>query len=158
MKSFANIFKGFAAIAVMALALVSCSKQKSEEYTVVGDWKAEYATQKTYANGVLTSEEIHYIDDDVMLVSVNADGTAQVITYEKGDIDADVEVMNWTLEGNVLKLVNAAEPEYVTVVTVNFHSPDLVTWEFALGEETGDTNGDGVTEREIASYTMSRVK
>ena len=85
MKRFVNIFKGFAAIAVMAFAFVSCSKQKSEELSVVGDWKAEYATQKYYENDVLKTEEIYYLDNDVMLVSINADGTACVITYEKDD-------------------------------------------------------------------------
>ena len=156
MKRCVNIFKGFAAIAVMAFAFVSCSKQKSEELSVVGDWKAEYATQKYYENDVLKTEEIYYLDNDVMLVSINADGTACVITYEKDDIDADVSLMNWTQEGNTLKLADADSPEYVTVVTINFLSSDQVVWEFVGDEEHEDT--DGIIEKTIVSYTMSRVK
>lgn len=157
MKKLLNTIKGFVAFAVMALALVSCSKQ-SEKQSIIGDWKAEYATQKTYENDVLKTEEIYYINDDVMLVSIEPNGKAYVITYEEDDIDADVSVMNWALEGNTLKLANAEVPEEVTVVTLSFISSDQVVWEFAIEDEGENSNGDGVIEKSIVSYTMCRVK
>ena len=157
MKSLLNIFKGFA-IAAMALATVSCSKQNDGESSIIGDWKAEYATQKSYENGVLKVEEIYYINGDVMLVSIEPNGKAYVITYEEDDIDADVSVMNWALDGNTLKLANSEFPEEVTVVTLSFLSPDRVAWEFAIEDEGEDSNGDGVVEKSIVSYTMCRVK
>ena len=160
MKKFVNIFKAFVAIAIMALALASCCKFKNrnDEPSIIGDWKADYATQKTYENGVLKTEEIYYVNDDVMLVSINADLTAYIITYEKDDIDADVSLMNWTQENYILKLADAENPEYVTVVTFTFLSDDQIVWEFVADEEIEDTNGDGVIEKTIVSYTMSRVK
>ena len=160
MKKFVNIFKGFVAIAVMLVAFASCCKlnNRNDAPKIVGDWKAEYSTQRSYENGVLKTEEIYYANDDVMLVSINADRTAYIITYEKDDIDADVSLMNWSQENNTLTLVDAEHPEYVTVVTFTFLSSDQVVWEFVADEEVEDTNGDGVIEKTIISYTMSRVK
>ena len=148
MKRILHFFIGLVTIGLLS---ISCSKDESNEKSIVGKWQSTSISYEGYEAGKLVYEGSQTCLDWYLGFIFKSDGTGQLIDYEG---KPDICQMMWVIMGDkliVTEYIGGEADDVYAFEIVEIKSDSMIL------KLTEEYTSNGIKYKEISTYRFKRI-